>query len=46
VSVNPPEHQRIPAENVGHVITLVRSYLCKYLMLKHLEARGFEPLFR
>ena len=29
---------------VGHVITFIRSYLCKYLRLKHLEARGIEPV--
>jgi hypothetical protein len=33
------------AEDIGHVITSILCYLCKYLMLKHLEARGIEPLF-
>jgi hypothetical protein len=46
IQVNPLEHQRIPAENVGHVITFILYYLCKCLRIKHLEARGVEPLFR
>jgi hypothetical protein len=33
------------AEDGGYVFTLIRSYLCKYLMLNNLEARGFEPCF-
>jgi hypothetical protein len=32
-------------EGGGHVITLIVEYLCKYFMIKHLEARGVEPLF-
>ena len=43
--MNPLEHQRILADSVGFVITLIRCFLCKYLMLKYLEARGVEPLF-
>ena len=34
------------AEGGGHVITLILNYLCKCFRTKHLEARGFEPLFR
>jgi hypothetical protein len=32
-------------EGDGHVITLFLGYLYKYFMIKHLEARGIEPLF-
>ena len=44
MSVNPLGHQRIPAENVGYVFTLILCYRCKYLMFHHLEARGVEPV--
>jgi hypothetical protein len=44
IQVNPLEHHRIPAENVGHVITFILCYLCKCLIINHLEARGVEPL--
>ena len=33
------------AEDGGHLVTLIRSYLCKCLISKYLEARGVEPLF-
>jgi hypothetical protein len=33
------------AEDDGHVFTLIRSYICKYLMPNNLEARRIEPLF-
>jgi hypothetical protein len=33
------------ADDVGRVIILIRHHLCKCLILKHLEARGIEPLF-
>ena len=32
------------AEDGGHFITLFVSYLCKYLVIRHLVARGVEPL--
>ena len=31
--------------NGGNVITFSLYYIRKYLMIKHLEARGVEPLF-
>jgi hypothetical protein len=33
------------AEDVGHLITLFVSYLCKFFIISYLEARGAEPLF-
>jgi len=33
-------------EDGGYLITLFVSYLCKSLIISHLEARGIEPLFR
>jgi hypothetical protein len=45
IQVNLREPERIVAEVAGHVITLILKYLCKYLMLSNLEARGVEPLF-
>ena len=45
IQVNLRKPERIVAEDAGHVITLILKYLCKYLMLSYLEARGVEPLF-
>ena len=33
------------AEDDGYVITFFVFYLCKLLIIKHLDARGVEPLF-
>ena len=46
IQVNLRELERIMAEDDGHFITLFACYLCKCFMIKHLEARGVEPLFR
>ena len=29
----------------GHLITLFVIYICKYFIIRYLEARGVEPLF-
>jgi hypothetical protein len=46
IQVHLREPKRTRAEDGGHLITFFVSYLRKYFMLKHLEARGVEPLFR
>ena len=45
VQANLREPERTLADNYGNVIRFSRSYIRKYLMLRHLEARGVEPLF-
>jgi hypothetical protein len=46
IQANPREPWRIVADNEGNVITFITCYIRKYLMLKYLEARRVEPLFR
>jgi hypothetical protein len=46
IQVDLREPERKPPEDGGYVFTFIRIFLCKCLVLKYLEARRVEPLFR